>query len=182
MKTLEELKARKKEVADRMGQIASESGEILTEETQTEFDSLVAESGKLDKQIDMTEKAMLAQQQAEVITKRPAPSIGRQTTPDPIIDPCMTRLPATVRKWGTLKCFKDDHDTRGDVKAFRFGQFIRGAVLGSEKARQWCWQNGMEIRGAMLEDNNSKGGYELNAHVKLDYMLETPKAFITHAA
>jgi hypothetical protein len=98
----------------------------------------------------MTEKALLANQQAEAAAKRPAPSIGRQTKPDSIPDVTgITRLPATVRKWSNLKCFKDDGDMRSDMKAYRFGQFLRGAVLGSEKAKQWCFQNGVEIRGAM---------------------------------
>jgi HK97 family phage major capsid protein len=160
MKTLEELKARKNEVAASMCQIAANSGEILTEEMQTQYDALKKESDTLEKQIPMMESALIAQAQADAAQARGIPSIGRQVKPEQIQDPgIMNKLPATVRKWGALKCFRDDDSYRADVKAYRFGQFLRGAVLGSDKSRQWCFQNGVEIKGAMMEDNNSKGGF-----------------------
>jgi len=160
MKTLEELKARKKEVADSMCQIAANSGEILTEDMQTQYDGLKNESDTLEKQIPMMESALLAKAQADAAELRGIPSIGRQTKPEQVEDPRnLNKLPAQVRRFGSMKCFKDDDNFRAEVKAYRFGQFLRGAVLGSDKARQWCYQNGVDIKGAMLEDNNSKGGF-----------------------
>ena len=161
MKTLDELKARKKEVSDRMTAIASESGELLTDESEQEFDALDAESGTIDKQIVMTEKALIAQAEANALKDRPNPQVAPIIKPEQIADVVRNshKLPASVRKWSRMKCFKDDPDMRSEEKAYRFGQFLRGAVLGSEKAKQWCFSNGVEIRGAMLEDNNAKGGY-----------------------
>jgi HK97 family phage major capsid protein len=169
MKTLDELKARKQQVSDRMTQLASESGEHLTEDAQNEFNELTAESAQLDKRIVMTETALKVQKEAAAIAQRPNPLVSRQAVPDQIIDTsAVNRLPATVKKWGKLNCFRDDDALRADVKAYRFGQFVRGAVLGSEKAKQWCFSNGLEIRGAMLEDNNSKGGYLVPGEFEAD--------------
>ena len=160
MKTLEELKARKSEVAASMCQMVQDAGEILTRDVQDQYDALKKESDLLEKQIPMMEDALKAKAQADAAQARPIPSIGRQSKPEQITDTStLNKLPAQVKKWGSLKCFKDDDTYRADVKAYRFGQFIRGAVLGSDKARQWCFQNGVEIRGAMLEDNNTKGGF-----------------------
>lgn len=160
MKTLEELKARKVEVADSMCKIAADSGEILTDDLQAQYDALKQESDTLEKQIPMMESAMLAKAQADAAQSRKIPSPGRQTAPEQIPDVRdMNKLPASVRRWTNLKCFRDDDNYRADVKAYRFGQFLRGAVLGSDKAKQWCYQNGVEIRGAMMEDNNTKGGF-----------------------
>jgi len=169
MKTLDELKARKKEVADRMTQLAAESGEHLTEDAEKEFVELNAESDNLVKQIKMTEKALSAKAESDAISARPNPVVPRQSKPEPVADSdLITRLPATVRRWGSLKCFKDDDRQRADVKAYRFAQFIRGAVLGSEKAKQWCFSNGVEIKGAMLEDNNIKGGFLVPGEFEAD--------------
>jgi len=183
MKTLEELKARKKEVSDRMTSIASESGEMLTEELEQEFEALDAESAQIDKKIDMTEKALKAQAEAEAAQSRPVPKLDRLTKPEQIVNPLSDKkLPASVRKWGRMRCFQDDHDNRAEVKAYRFGQFLRGAVLGSEKAKQWCFSNGVEIRGAMLEDNNAKGGYLVPGEFDADIirLVETRGVFRNH--
>jgi len=159
-KQLIELQARLGDISARMEDIMSKKGEMLTDEIEAEFNSLDSEKVGLEKKAGMLEKAMAAKKASEDASNIDVPKYQRQIKPEQIVDPLANnKLPATVRKWGKMKCFTDEPDMRAEVKAYRFGQYIRGAVIGSEKARQWCQTNGIEIKGAMLEDNNSKGGY-----------------------
>jgi len=156
MKTKVEMLTRLEEVSKQMGDIMSTLGEIPTDEQQMDINKLETESKALKASIEMATKAEEASNRLEEAKQLKVPRLAPDTTHD--MEEHVTKLPASVRKWGKLKCFTDSAKYTSDVKAYRFGQYLR-ATLGSDKARNWCLMNGVEIRGAMLEDNNSKGGY-----------------------
>lgn len=65
--------------------------------------------------------------------------------------------PATaLPRYGKIRGFSGED---ADKKAYRFGQFIFAALLGSDKAREFCTQNGIPIDRAQSEGINEKGGY-----------------------
>jgi HK97 family phage major capsid protein len=43
-----------------------------------------------------------------------------------------------------------------NYKAYAFGQWVRGAVLGNAKAAKWCAENGIK---SQTEGTNSEGGF-----------------------
>lgn len=155
MQTIEECKTRMQEIAVEMTEIASAQGEFPTSEQKLQMESLEKESQAMEDRIDMLLKADAAEKRLQATKKKEYPA---QVTPNQPKDADTFKLPAMARKYSELKCFKDDNHAQGDVKAYRFGQFLK-ATLGSDRARNWCVQNGIEIRGGMLEDTNTKGGY-----------------------
>lgn len=74
-----------------------------------------------------------------------------------------TKIPAHVRRCGSLKNFANDG--AGEVKAYRFGMWFKGVVEGScssfgaqTVAREWCKKNGINF----LQDIDAKGNVENN--------------------
>lgn len=59
-----------------------------------------------------------------------------------------------------LRAFKTCAETgrSGEQKAYDAGKFIHAALFGSEKAAQYCRDNGIQIRAAAGGDVNTKGG------------------------
>ena len=64
------------------------------------------------------------------------------------------RVPATAKRSTALKSFKGPNATED---AYLSGQFLLATVAGSERARQWCRDNGVKM--AHSGDSNSAGGY-----------------------
>ena len=62
------------------------------------------------------------------------------------------KVPASAKAHGNLKAFKNADD------AYQAGQFFM-AVNGDNRAKEWCRQNGVEIRAAMGGTDNEKGGF-----------------------
>jgi HK97 family phage major capsid protein len=60
------------------------------------------------------------------------------------------KIPATVKRHGRLKAFKDD------FQAYSAGQFLRATVGNNAAAKQWCNDNGiLNVHGTT---DNAKGG------------------------
>ena len=155
----------------------------LTEDEQTQFDSLNAECGKLDKRID-TEETLLTRQ-AEIKRTEKASVLPAIVPPQKVADVHTEGkivIPATVKRWGKLHSFKGPD---ADVQAFKAGQFYR-ALYGSTSAQRWCAENGIPLRldaAAQQEDVNTRGGYlvfdELDNAIidlRLDYGVFEPNA------
>jgi HK97 family phage major capsid protein len=43
--------------------------------------------------------------------------------------------------------------------AYKSGQWIRAALYGNSKAKQWCNENGVRVKNAMGTGDNTKGGF-----------------------
>lgn len=57
-----------------------------------------------------------------------------------------------------LRAFKDSNRNVAEEKAYCFGQWFR-ATLGVESAKEFCRGRGIEIRNAMTEGFDAKGGF-----------------------
>jgi HK97 family phage major capsid protein len=55
-----------------------------------------------------------------------------------------------------LKAYKGDG---AEERAYRVGQWLKGAIFGDEDSRQWCKDNGVLITKAQSEGVNSAGGF-----------------------
>lgn len=95
---------------------------------------------------------------------------AKLTTPPPTTDPAdvAARQSAangqdaplefahSIRRYGSLKGFTGPDAER---KAFRFGHFVLGSILGNERSRDLCKQHGISLTRAQSEGINEKGGY-----------------------
>lgn len=86
---------------------------------------------------------------------------NRSVPPEPVNCPTpqergVTTVPATPKRWGTLKNF-----TGPDAadKAYRLSSFIM-AIRGHEASREWCRNHGMELR-VHKEGIATTGGYHV---------------------
>lgn len=76
-----------------------------------------------------------------------------------------TRMPAeqpgvqlarSIPRYGKLQAFTGDG---AEERAFRFGTWIMGGLLGSDSARAYCAEHGLKFERAQSEGVNEKGGY-----------------------
>ena len=58
-------------------------------------------------------------------------------------------------RYSTVKNFKGQN---ADEKAYRFGKWFSASVVGDERSKQFCRDNGIEIK-AQSEGTNTAGGY-----------------------
>lgn len=113
----------------------------LTVEEKAQTDVLLAESEVLNKDL---ERAMKVEARAkEILDTR---SIATQATGN-----ARDAIPASVRRHGKLKAFKNDFD------AYASGQFLRATVGKNDMAVQWCKDHG--ILNVHSTTTNSAGGY-----------------------
>lgn len=72
------------------------------------------------------------------------------------------KRPATAIDFPRVSSIKNFHGERGgrkaDERAYRFAKWFTGAVVGVESAKQFCKDNGIEIK-AHSEGTNYLGGY-----------------------
>lgn len=81
-------------------------------------------------------------------------AIVEQPTTGPSDDAERYALPATARRYSSLKAFKGEG---GEDRAYASGMWLQAAIYGSEKARRWCINHGVESR-ALSEGVNTAGG------------------------
>lgn len=77
-------------------------------------------------------------------------------------------LPAEVLRVKTRN-FATDGQFDANEKAFRFGKFVKGFVLGSSADREYCLKNGI-LTKAQVENDNSLGGYLVPEEFGTDYI------------
>jgi HK97 family phage major capsid protein len=66
------------------------------------------------------------------------------------------QLARSIPRFGRLNAFKGEGAAE---RAYRFGQFLMASVLGNQKSREFCSQNGIPVTRAMGESVNETGGY-----------------------
>lgn len=128
---------------------ASESRDLSTEES-AEIDGILG-AGDKQGQIDRLKIELARAEKVEAIVasnvgRKAADSFGQDTQAKRIT------IPAVARKVTSLKAFKSEED------AYASGQAIR-AILGNAHARQWCEDHGVQVKAAMGENDNNKGGF-----------------------
>lgn len=67
-------------------------------------------------------------------------------------------IPARAARYQATDIGKHFPRAEADAMAYGLGQWFAG-VCGSESARQWCQDHGVQFRAAMTEGFDSKGGY-----------------------
>ncbi len=60
-----------------------------------------------------------------------------------------------AKRTGKLKAFHGQH---AEERAYRSGMWARAILFNSERAASWCLRNGVDIRNAQSEGDNSAGG------------------------
>ncbi len=120
--------------------LAEQEDRDMTAEEKTQVDGLLAQSNNLQKDL---ERALTIEAKAkEILNVRP---IGTQNTGAKDV------VPATVKRHGKLKAFKNDFD------AYSAGQFLRATIAENKDAMAWCKEHG--IMNAHSTTTNSAGGY-----------------------
>ncbi len=120
--------------------LAEQEDRDMTAEEKTQVDGLLAQSNNLQKDL---ERALTIEAKAkEILNVRP---IGTQNTGAKDV------VPATVKRHGKLKAFKNDFD------AYSAGQFLRATIAENKDAMAWCKEHG--IMNAHGTTTNSAGGY-----------------------
>lgn len=67
-------------------------------------------------------------------------------------------VPANCHRPSKLRAFKGENRRDGEAKAYAFGKWFM-AALGVDSAKDWCRDHGYELRNAMTEGFDSKGGF-----------------------
>lgn len=140
------LAVRAKAIADIA---ASESRDLLDDE-KSEIDQILGAGDKKGK-IEQLKADLARAEKVEQVSAQAAARIARPSLEEGPVAKKIT-VPAIAKKTAALKAFKTEED------AYASGQAIR-AYLGNAKAKEWCREHGVEIRAAMGENDNNKGGF-----------------------
>ena len=156
MEKLKELQAKHQQLTDDILAM-SEDAENFDDEKQAKYDALVADAESFLKQIENIEKAMVQKQKATAMADKKPVDTGRVTPPDlvdtkPLSNKKDVVIPASVRRGDTLKTFGTEE------KAYSFGQFLRATIFGSQTAKDWCADHGINAT-SQTEGSNTAGGY-----------------------
>jgi HK97 family phage major capsid protein len=146
---LRELAAEKAEEAREIMEKAESEGRSLTEMEAENFDKANAESERLQQQADRKERlerneAKLGDVQDRVTT--PVVASGERI-----------EAPTGVKLYrsGELRAFKGP---KAEINAYRAGRWIMATLLNDERSKQWCRDNGVEMR-VQVEGTNAGGGF-----------------------
>lgn len=167
---LEQLKVKHAGIVQQMQDMLAASPDGFSDEDQKKYDSLVADAGKVLKQIENVETALKAQATAADMANRPAPVLERKTQAASVVldaqgqqlsanQPKAVVIPAQVKRWGnSLKSFKG---ADADVRAYKAGMWFL-AARGNAKAAKWCSEHGLPVswfEDGQTEGSNTAGGY-----------------------
>lgn len=143
--------------------LAEEENRELTAEEAAEIDRINGEGGEIEKlKAALHRQERIEARQAELAAVRTGATSNRvmpQSGNAQIDAPVSERIviPARCRyRYGSLKSF---HGTKAEERAYIAGRFYLATLVGHEESRQWCHDNGIEVRNAMTGGNNERGGY-----------------------
>jgi HK97 family phage major capsid protein len=153
MLTVLQLREQAAEAAENAREImekADAEGRSMTELEAAEFDKHNADSERLQAQADRQERLeknerKLAEPEPRQVPT-PAPATGERI-----------EAPGGVKLYrcGELRAFKGP---RADINAYRTGRWLMATIMGDQMSRQWCRDNGIEIR-VQTEGVNTAGGF-----------------------
>lgn len=160
MKTLLELQEERthaiKTSRDILEKAKADDERPLTTEEKTELAGLQKDLARLDGEIqermlfDKYDQTTAMQVESLASERKTAP-----TTPINDGDGPKPNVRSYGQRYGSLKAFKGPHAERD---AYRTGQFLRGALLGNERAARWCLNDGLDYR-ALAVGVNTAGGF-----------------------
>jgi len=130
--------------------------EEMTDELKEEQDNLIIEQTSLKEKIQREKELVetdgfIAEAEANIPVELRVAPVAPVASASPVV---MDALPATVKRWGPLNCFKGEN---ADLSAYRFGQYFR-AMAGNKHAIEYCSQNGI-VMAVHQEGDNTTGGY-----------------------
>jgi HK97 family phage major capsid protein len=130
----------------------SENREFTPEET-TELDAILGTGDAPGKIANLRrEEDRLAKIEAiKAKNLGKLPPANAEPTPGTVI------VPANSHRPRTLKAFRGESRAVTEQKAYSFGRWFK-AMLGDETSRQWCRDHGYELKNAMTEGFDAKGG------------------------
>lgn len=129
-------------------ELAKTENRELSADEQTEVDGIINDGGKLERiERDIVQAKKLEQIQAKLLAEKvKTGEVSADRRPDKIV------VPATARKTGHLKAFKNEET------AYSMGQWLAATIYGNASSRQWCQDRGL-ISNAMTTGDNNKGGF-----------------------
>lgn len=156
-KTIAQLEAEIKTGLDRVtaiAAIAKEENREYTAQEKTEIDALTGEKGTvLSLQSDLAREKQIA----AMALKHGSARIDAGLNIDANLP--RTKLPARAKVTGVLKAFKGPNASED---AYRSGRFLMAVAKKDERSIQWCRDAGMDVRAAMGENDDLKGGVLVN--------------------
>lgn len=156
MNRLQELQDREAAIVQLMDGINKKVSEDnrfeLSAEESTEYESLKTELSQVQKSISRETEILNARKQILSRSKNPI-TIGSGN--EKLQEENVIRFPIG---FGTPKHFKGP---QAKLDAYRSGQFLLATLRGSEKAKQWCNDHGVQLL-SQNEGTNTAGGYLVN--------------------
>lgn len=130
------------------------------------MDKLLAKASAEDRELDDAEDAAFKDFEAEfernttAITREERVEAVKAALAKPVNTPGNGQrgaVPAAARvRYGKLKAFRGDG---AEDAAYKSGQFLLATMLGSDKAADWCRENGVLIQKSQSEGINTAGGF-----------------------
>lgn len=169
LKTVAQIKDELIALADKVTaihELAKVENRDLTDAEQAEIDGINGlgdNKGKIEAlKLDLERAQNLENKQKEIAALRGSKLIKNQT-PTGDQRPAI-KIPAKARLHGSLKAFKGP---KAEVHAYRAGMWLAASFTGNQKARKFCSEQGIRIKNAMSESDNSSGGLFVPSEMSL---------------
>jgi HK97 family phage major capsid protein len=161
MRTLAQIAAEMQPLVKKIEDLLGDETKSVTDAEMTEVETLQAQVDTLQAEYDQVKKvsdARGANASRKSLFNTPAPVVkhaqgngGNDSAP-------VAEFPLS----GSLKHFTGANAQEANMKAYRFGQFLKGYVLnpvpGTGPAAEWCKANGIEYKAAQAEGTIADGG------------------------
>ncbi len=141
--------------ADAIVSLSESESRDVTAEEKKRIDEITGEKGllsSLGSEIESLEKRLAVMDRATQIAR---PQLNRQIEDAAGNGDQVIRVPARARSGSKLKAFTGP-DAEAD--AYASGRFLMATIGRHEVSRQWCNDHGLNVRNAMGENDDLKGG------------------------
>ena len=136
------------EEARKIKDLADQENRGMTAEEALKFDKHLEEAERLEREAERQEKLELA----EARLNKPQ---ERKTTPELANGKTIESATPKIFRFGKLKAFTGP---KAEANAYKSGRWLMATVMGDADSRQYCRDNGIEIR-VQSEGVNTAGGY-----------------------
>lgn len=126
---------------------AEKENRNLTENETVKYEAMKAEVLNLQASIKREEELL----NLEANLSKPEPRIIQPAQPTASLKDAYT-----FKRTGKLKAFKGP---QAEEKAYRSGMWVKAALFGEEHAKQWCRDQGIQIKAAQQGGVNTAGGF-----------------------
>ena len=147
--------------AEAIVNISETENRDITAEEKSRIDEITGDKGLLNSigaEIETLEKRLATIDRAKTVMSKRLDEHIESHSPN-----VTNKVPAKARGGGSLKGFKG---AEAEFDAYASGKFLMATIGNHQGSQQWCKERGIDVRNAMSESDDLKGGVLVPAQME----------------